>query len=164
MTRLERRILLAVARQTVMNEDEIVAALTDETPHRIRTFLWGMEKLGHLRQIYGQWLSGTSICAAGSTRNGFGSRPCARRQSTTDSIEQLLSIGHCPGRAGVFASEVAQLETNYAMLRELERQAGPPRRPPTCAGTGAGGALPGCRAPRPVQGCAQSAYGAMSTV
>lgn len=123
MTRLERRILLAVARQTVMNEDEIVAALTDETPRRIRTFLWGMEKLGHLRQIYGQWAIGNEYLRRWLHQEW--DRLAAMRDAAIDdeSIEQLLTIGHVQEEQA-FASEVAQLETNYALLRELERQAG----------------------------------------
>jgi len=123
MTRLERRILLAVARQTVMSEDEIVAALVDETPARIHMFLWGMEKLGHLRQIYGQWAVGNEYLRRWLHLEW--EHLSTMREATIDdaSVEQLLTIGHVQEEQA-FAVEVAQLESNYAALRDLERQAG----------------------------------------
>ena len=49
-----------------------------------------------------------------------------------DSVEQLLSVGHIQEELA-FAHEVAQLESNYAALRDLEREAGH-RAAPTLSG------------------------------
>lgn len=41
LTQLERRILLTVAEHTVIDEPELLHALDDQAPERIRMFLWG---------------------------------------------------------------------------------------------------------------------------
>lgn len=61
LTRSERRLLLAVADLTVAKESELLAALSDLPPRRIRKFLYGMERLGYLRQIFGQWAVGNEF-------------------------------------------------------------------------------------------------------
>ena len=132
MTRLERRILLTVARKMVISEDEIVAALADDVPARIRMFLWGMEKLGHLRQIYGQWAVGNEYLRRWLHQEW--ERLANMREAAIDdaSVEQLLSAGHVQEEQA-FAFEVAHLESNYAALRDLEREAGH-RAPPDLRG------------------------------
>ena len=123
MTRLERRILLTVARQMVVGEAEIITALADEVPSRIRMFLWGMEKLGHLRQIYGQWAIGNEYLRRWLQQEW--ERLANLQDATVDdeSVEQLLAIGHGQEKRA-FVSEVAQLEADYAALRDLARDAG----------------------------------------
>lgn len=132
MTRLERRILLTVARKMVISEDEIVAALADDVPARIRMFLWGMEKLGHLRQIYGQWAVGNEYLRRWLHQEW--DRLANMREAAIDdaSVEQLLSAGHVQEEQA-FAFEVAHLESNYAALCDLEREAGH-RAPPDLRG------------------------------
>ncbi len=132
MTRLERRILLTVARKMVMSEAEIVAALADDVPARIRMFLWGMEKLGHLRQIYGQWAVGNEYLRRWLHQEWDMLANMREAAIDDDSVEQLLSVGHIQEEQA-FAHEVAQLESNYAALRDLEREAGH-RAAPTLSG------------------------------
>ena len=61
LTNLERRILLTVARLTIASEADILAELSDEPPGRIRDFLYGLNKLGHVRQIYDRWAVGNEF-------------------------------------------------------------------------------------------------------
>lgn len=61
LTTVERRILLAVAQLTVAKEDDILTHLHEESPARIRAFLYGLGKLGYVRQIYGQWAVGNDF-------------------------------------------------------------------------------------------------------
>ncbi|OUC04916.1 hypothetical protein RY27_30440, partial [Litorilinea aerophila] len=44
LTTIERRLLLAVAQMTVARETDILAALSDEAPARIKMFLYGLDK------------------------------------------------------------------------------------------------------------------------
>lgn len=128
MTRLERRILLTVARRMVISEQEIITALADEVPARIRTFLWGMEKLGHLRQVYGQWAVGNEYLRRWLQREWDELANMHEAVVDDASLEELLAVGHLQEEQA-FASEVAHLESNYAELRELERQTGHRMRP-----------------------------------
>lgn len=61
LTPIERRILLAVARETVIADKDLYAKLGDLGPGRINTFLYGMNKLGYVRRIYGQWTVGNEF-------------------------------------------------------------------------------------------------------
>ncbi len=61
LTAIERRILLAVARETVIADKDLYANLGDLGPGRINTFLYGMNKLGYVRRIYGQWTVGNEF-------------------------------------------------------------------------------------------------------
>ncbi|MEM7531025.1 MAG: AAA family ATPase [Chloroflexota bacterium] len=61
LTPIERRILLAVVPLTLASEDEIIATLSDVPPERIRTFVYGLNKLGHLRDIQHRWAIGNEF-------------------------------------------------------------------------------------------------------
>lgn len=58
LTEVERRILLTVADLSVARGDEIVTALSDESPRRIDMFLYGLRKLGYLRASHDRWTVG----------------------------------------------------------------------------------------------------------
>ncbi len=61
LTSIERRLLLCIAELTMATESEILAALSDESPDRIKVFLYGLKKLGYLQQIYGKWALGNEF-------------------------------------------------------------------------------------------------------
>ena len=61
MTRLERRVLLTIAERTVISEAEVLGLIADTPPTRVRAFVWGLEKLGHVRRIYGQFAIGNEF-------------------------------------------------------------------------------------------------------
>ena len=61
LTSLERRLLLAIEQAGPLGEDKLLAALPTEHPSRVRTFLWGLERLGYLRPHDGQWLVGNQF-------------------------------------------------------------------------------------------------------
>jgi hypothetical protein len=58
LSRVERRLLLAVAEQAVAADPERLHAVDDESPARVQTFLFGLNKLGYVRQVHGQWAIG----------------------------------------------------------------------------------------------------------
>ncbi len=58
LTEVERRLLLTVADLSVARGDELVTALSDESPRRIDMFLYGLRKLGYLRSSHDRWTVG----------------------------------------------------------------------------------------------------------
>lgn len=118
LTRLERRILLTIGQRMMVTEDELLAELADESPQRIRTFLWGMEKLGHVRQLYGQLMLGNEYLRRWLQAEWD---QLARMNETLvpeDSIEQLLRIGHAREPAN-HRLEVERIEREYSRLHAL---------------------------------------------
>ncbi|MBI3958114.1 MAG: hypothetical protein HY328_04835 [Chloroflexi bacterium] len=57
----ERQILLAIARQGVVDEATIGAELNISSPATVERFLYGMNKLGYLRQILDGWAIGNEF-------------------------------------------------------------------------------------------------------
>jgi len=122
MTRLERRILLTVAAHTVFAEAEIFADLAEEPPSRIRTFLWGLEKLGHLRLVYGQWAIGNEFLRRWLHHEGEDLQRIEDTPLDDQSFEKLLEIGYTQENR-TFSREINHLEACYADLRALQGQA-----------------------------------------
>lgn len=61
LTKTERRLLLAVAELTIAKERELLVVLNDLPPRKIQMYLYGLERLGYLRQIFGQWAVGNEF-------------------------------------------------------------------------------------------------------
>ncbi len=85
LTPIERRILLAVARETVIMDKDLYAKLGDLGPGRINNFLYGMNKLGYVRKIYGQWTVGNEFLRRWVQQN---------LDQLETQVESLLSDGH----------------------------------------------------------------------
>ncbi|MBW7881606.1 MAG: hypothetical protein H3C34_03025 [Caldilineaceae bacterium] len=128
LTKLERRLLLTIARETIMTEQELLVALADESPKRIRTFLWGMDKLGHLRQVYGQWAIGNEFLRRWLLQEWSRLQRMNEFTLEDESFEELLRVGH-QRESHNFAEEVERLERDYAALKALERLCDPAASP-----------------------------------
>ncbi len=117
LTRIERRILLAVGQRTLTTEQELLADLADENPQRIRTFLWGMEKLGHIRRMFDQLAIGNEFLR----RWLLEQRDRLERMNETlmaeESIEEMLQIGYTREPA-YYRVEVERIEREYDRLRQ----------------------------------------------
>jgi hypothetical protein len=117
MTQIERRILLAVERRALATEEDLLADLADENPQRIRTFLWGMEKLGHIRQLYGQLTIGNEYLR----RWLQAERDRLERMNGTlmaeESIEEMLQVGYAR-EASYHRVEIERIERDYATLHQ----------------------------------------------
>ena len=50
----ERQILLAVARQGIISEEELVAKIDNESIEQISMYVHGMNNLGYLQRVYSQ--------------------------------------------------------------------------------------------------------------
>ena len=58
---LERRLLLIISDLSLAAEKEILAAASDESPGRLRTFLYGLHKLNYIRQVDERWMVGNAF-------------------------------------------------------------------------------------------------------
>jgi hypothetical protein len=61
LNRTERRLLLAVAELNIAKERELLVVLNDLPPRKIQNYLYGLERLGYLRQVFGQWALGNEF-------------------------------------------------------------------------------------------------------
>ena len=58
LTKIERRLLLAISDLSIAKREEVMAALNDEPPQRVDMFLYGLRKLGYLRSLHERWAVG----------------------------------------------------------------------------------------------------------
>lgn len=127
LTALERRILLAVAENTILSESELLRSLGDQPPDRVRTFLWGLEKLGHVRQVLGQWTIGNEYLRRWLRREWDALRQVQDAALDESSFEQLLRVGHRQ-ESQAYAAEVQSLEDDYSALMALRHRGAPESR------------------------------------
>lgn len=118
LTRLERRILLTIGRRTLTTEQEILTDLADENPQRIRTFLWGLEKLGHVRQLYGQLTIGSEYQRRWMQEQWERLIQISETLIAEESTEQLLQIGHTL-EPTTHRIEIERIEREYDALRRM---------------------------------------------
>jgi hypothetical protein len=117
MTRLERRLLLAVGQHTLTTEAELLADLADADPQRIRTYLWGMEKLGHLRRIYDQLAIGNEYLRRWLLANRSRLEQMDEALVDEESFAQILQIGYTREPAS-YQVELERLEQQHRQLQE----------------------------------------------
>jgi hypothetical protein len=115
LTGLERRILLQVAEHTVIAEPDLLHNLGDQSPERVRTFLWGMEKLGYVRQVMEQWAVGNEYLRRWLKQEGESLRRVQSPALNETSLEELLQLGTAQENQA-FQTEVSRLESSYADL------------------------------------------------
>jgi hypothetical protein len=114
LTKTERRLLLAVAELTIAKENELLVVLSDLAPRKIQMYLYGMERLGYLRQVFGQWAVGNEFLRRWILDNY---EELVEQQNSTadDSIhESLLEIGR-EHEAVYLREEIARLEAELAL-------------------------------------------------
>ncbi|MEX1019488.1 MAG: AAA family ATPase [Litorilinea sp.] len=61
MTRVERRVLLTLSTLTLASEPELLSALYDIPPARVRMFLYALSRLGYVRSVKSQWAIGNEF-------------------------------------------------------------------------------------------------------
>ena len=115
LTKLERWLLLAIRRSSIVTEAEILTLLSDQSPDRILTFLWGMEKLGHrpgVRPVDDRQRVSPPLVAARAT--------ILERMNdallTDDTFGTLLKVGHAQ-EVQSFRAEIERLESAYDLAQ-----------------------------------------------
>ncbi len=61
LTQVERRLLLTISDLSIAKREEVMAALSEEPPQRVDTFLYGLRKLGYLRRLHDRWAVGNEF-------------------------------------------------------------------------------------------------------
>lgn len=89
----ERQILLTVARRGIISEEDLVAALENESIEQISMFVYGMNKLGYLRQVFGQWTVGNEFLRRWTLENFQALAQNVRSDVSDFSVESLLVAG-----------------------------------------------------------------------
>jgi hypothetical protein len=117
LTSLERQILLTVARHSVIAEDRLNAELANESPTRISTFVYGMNKLGYLRSVYGQWTLGNEFLRRWALENYDQLIHAVQSQISDQGVESLLVAGRRMER-GYLQQEMRVLQSRLDGLLE----------------------------------------------
>jgi hypothetical protein len=115
LTKTERRLLLAVAELTIAKERELLVVLSDLPPRKIQMYLYGLERLGYLRQIFGQWAVGNEFLRRWVLDNH--DELVKRLQSATDDNihETMLEIGR-EHEVLYLREEIARLEAELLKI------------------------------------------------
>ncbi len=108
--------MLAIGRRTMTTEQEILADLADENPQRIRTFLWGMEKLGYVRQLYGQLTIGNEYLRRWMQEQWTQLEPMTDTLLAEDSDRATVANRARANRANL-RTEIERIEREYDKLQ-----------------------------------------------
>ncbi len=89
----ERHILLAVARHGIVDETTLLNEVGLHLPERLDMFLYGMYKLGYLREVYGRWTLGNEFLRRW-VRDHYDELRTQVQASVSDhDVESLLKVG-----------------------------------------------------------------------
>jgi hypothetical protein len=109
LTKTERRLLLTVAELNIAKERELMVVLNDLPPRKIQNYLYGLERLGYLRRIFGQWAIGNEFLRRWVVDN-HDELVQRLNTATDDNIhETMLEIGR-EHEVRYLREEIAQLE------------------------------------------------------
>ena len=114
----ERRILLAVARHGVVDEQTLQSDLDISSPASLERFVYGMHKLGYLRQIAGGWAVGNEFLRFWVQENQASLAQQVHSSVSDDIVESLLREGQRL-ELGYLRKEIVLLQ---AQLEELSAQ------------------------------------------
>ena len=119
LTQLERRILLAIAEQRAPSERDLFSALSDEPPSRLRTFLYGLHKLGYIRTLDDKWTVGNEYFRRWM-RSNLDSLVAEVSPTVNDRrVEELLERG--AGQEHIFLqTEMAELQSRLSRLQAMQ--------------------------------------------
>jgi hypothetical protein len=117
LVRSERRLLLAVADLTIAKETELVVRLNDLAPNRIRMFLFGLERAGLVRRVFGQWAIGNEFLRRWVSDH-FDELEQQLADAEDDGLhESVLEIGR-EHEAMLLRREIARIESLLATAEE----------------------------------------------
>ena len=115
LTKTERRLLLAVAELNIAKERELLVVLNDLPPRKIQNYLYGLERLGYLRQIFGQWALGNEFLRRWVMDN-YDELGAQLGNATDDNIhETMLEIGR-EHEVRYLREEIARLEAELEQV------------------------------------------------
>jgi hypothetical protein len=128
VTALERRLLLTVAQSSAADAAELAAAMPDVHPARVRTFLWGLERLGYLRSYRGLWYVGNQFLSRWLGREWERLGDLEEANLADDGLEMMLQAGQERARLNCHF-EIENAALDLAALRQLAAQKSQAPRP-----------------------------------
>jgi hypothetical protein len=90
---MERQILLTIARLGLADETTILSEIPNSSASRIRTLIYGMNKLGYLRKIHERWALGNEFLRRWVLDNYDGLIHNVRSEISDRNVESLLIVG-----------------------------------------------------------------------
>ncbi len=122
LSRLERRILLAIVRSSMASEDELLATLPDMALNRLEIFLYGLNKLGYIRQIGAYWTVGNEFLRHWLLAN-FEALVVQQDSPVSSSrVEELMTRG-ATIEVNALQKEIRQLQSHLVDLEQKQRLA-----------------------------------------
>jgi hypothetical protein len=115
LTKTERRILLAVSELNIAKERELLVVLNDLPPRKIQNYLYGLERLGYLRQIFGQWALGNEFLRRWVVDHHDELLKRLSNASDDNIHETMLEIGR-EHEVRYLRDEIARLEAELARV------------------------------------------------
>ncbi len=120
---MERQILLTVAQLTLADNETILAELPGESASRIRTLVYGMNKLGYLRQNNGFWTVGNEFLRRWVTIHYPALVQDLHSEISDQGVESLLLVGRQKELA-YLQQELARWQEQLDFLLEQRNGAG----------------------------------------
>ena len=120
LSNLERRLLLRIAEESIVDHRTLVAGMPDVQPTRVRAFLYGMHKLGYLRHHDGAWSIGNEFLRRWIRDNILDLLESEPSQIDDHRLEELLSQG-VRNELAYLNKEVMALENKLQVLQEQRR-------------------------------------------
>jgi hypothetical protein len=117
LTTLERRILLAIAEDVVSTNTILATKIPDLDPGRINNFLYGLNKLGYVRRIYGQWTVGNEYLRRWIQNNLTWLSTQLESDLSDINVESMLSMGR-RSEIAYLRSESERLQAQLGLLQE----------------------------------------------
>lgn len=122
MTRVERRILLTLSGLTLATESELLNALYDIPPERLRMFLYALSRLGYVRNIKSQWAIGNEFLRRWLLEAH--DELCRSIDSSLDDAEEEAHLRNgVRNEADRLRRKIRELEGKLAELQEAWKQA-----------------------------------------
>jgi hypothetical protein len=122
LTRIERRLLLAIAERTVATEEEVLIALSDELPQRIQMYLYGLHRLGYVRQIQARWSVGNEYLRRWIQEN-FDDLARRKEAMIDEASHELLLQRGRDQELAYLREQIEQLLRELASLQAQRRKA-----------------------------------------
>lgn len=117
LTGIERRLLATITKLTVATTDDVLAALHDEAPQRIHAYLYGLHRLGFLRQEEDRWAVGNEFLRRWLQDNQESLAASGEKRGPDEAHLKMLEEGK-RNEQQYLGQEVARMAEELAQLED----------------------------------------------
>jgi hypothetical protein len=122
LSRLERRVLLAIVHASMASQDELHVTLSDLDNSRLKVFLYGLNKLGYIRQIGAYWTVGNEFLRQWLTTNYEALATQQDSPVSSSRVEELVTRG-ASIEVLALQKEIRQLRADLTLLERKQHLA-----------------------------------------